>query len=47
MSEPKDNADDGDEAIGGSLPQESVEDRPDVSIVRPEDYPEEDRAKGA
>jgi len=28
----------------GSLPQEKVEDRPNVSTVSPEDYPEEDRA---
>lgn len=29
---------------GGSLPQEKVEDRDNVSIVTPEDYPAEDRA---
>lgn len=34
-------------ATGGSLPQEPVEDRPDIAPVTPEDYPEADRAKGA
>ena len=29
---------------GGSLPQEDVEERPNVSTVTPEDYPAEDRA---
>jgi hypothetical protein len=28
----------------GSLPQEQVEDRPSVGIVKPEDYPKGDRA---
>lgn len=32
-----------DPRTGGSLPQEKVEDRENVSIVRPEDYPAEDR----
>lgn len=32
-----------DPRTGGSLPQEKVEDRKNVSIVSPEDYPAEDR----
>ena len=28
----------------GSLPQETAEDRTGVSVVKPEDYPETDRA---
>jgi hypothetical protein len=30
----------------GGLPQESVDDRPDIAPVKPEDYPAPDRAKG-
>jgi hypothetical protein len=30
----------------GGLPQEDVEDRPNVGTVTPEDYPPEDRARG-
>ncbi|MEG3176410.1 hypothetical protein U1872_09230 [Sphingomonas sp. RB3P16] len=30
----------------GGLPQEDVEDRPEITPVTPEDYPEVDRAKG-
>ena len=33
-----------DPRTGGSLPQEDVEKRPNVSTVTPEDYPAEDRA---
>lgn len=47
MSEHKDNEQDSDEDIGGSLPQEDVEDRPNITPVTPEDYPAADRAKGA
>ena len=36
-----------DDAIGGSLPQEKVEDRPNITPVSPEDYPEADRADSA
>jgi len=32
-----------DPRTGGSLPQEDVEDRPNVSTVEPEDYPAADR----
>jgi len=32
-------------ATEGSRPQEKVEDRPNVSEVTPEDYPEDQRAK--
>ena len=32
-----------DPRTGGSLPQANVEDRPNVSTVKPEDYPLEDR----
>ena len=32
-----------DPRTGGSLPQENVEDRPNVSTVKPEDYPAADR----
>lgn len=32
-----------DPRTGGSLPQEKVEDRKNVSSVTPEDYPAEDR----
>ena len=32
-------------ATEGSRPQEKVEDRPNVSQVTPEDYPEDQRAK--
>lgn len=38
---------DDDAVTGGSLPQEKVEDRPNLAPVKPEDYPEADRAKGA
>lgn len=38
---------DDDAATGGSLPQADVEDRPDITPVKPEDYPAQDRAKGA
>lgn len=31
----------------GSLPQEKVVDRPGVSVVKPEDYPEADRHDSA
>lgn len=34
-------------ATEGSLPQEDVDDRPNIAPVKPEDYPEQDRAKGA
>lgn len=30
----------------GGQPQEDVEDRPNVGTVKPEDYPEDQRAKG-
>ncbi len=43
----KPELEDDDAATGGSLPQESVEDRPYVAPVTPEDYPEADRAKSA
>ena len=33
-----------DPKTGGSLPQEDVEERPNVSTVTPEDYPAQDRA---
>lgn len=32
-----------DPLTGGGLPQEDVEDRPNVSVVTPEDYPLADR----
>ena len=35
-----------DSRTGGSQPQEKVEDRPNVSTVTPEDYPEGQRAGG-
>ncbi|WP_157134490.1 hypothetical protein [Sphingomonas sp. PAMC 26605] len=41
------DAPDDEAATGGSLPQEKVDDRPDIAPVEPEDYPEADRAKGA
>ena len=34
------------EATGGGQRPEPVEDRPSVGTVRPEDYPQEQRAKG-
>jgi len=34
----------GTQTVGGQKP-EAVEDRPNVSTVKPEDYPEADRAK--
>ena len=37
---------DPDPRTGGGQPQEAVEDRPAVSTVKPEDYPEDQRAKG-
>jgi hypothetical protein len=43
---PKPEARDDDPAASGSLPQEQVEDRPNITPVKPEDYPETDRAKG-
>lgn len=36
-----------DAATAGGLPQEDVDDRPNITPVKPEDYPEQDRAKGA
>lgn len=36
-----------DTVTDGGLPQEDVADRPNIAPVTPEDYPEEDRAKGA
>ncbi|WP_082545873.1 hypothetical protein [Sphingomonas sp. Root50] len=39
------NAQDPDPRTRGGQPQEDVEDRPAVSTVTPEDYPEADRAK--
>jgi hypothetical protein len=42
---PSKNAPD-DQTDGGQKP-EKVEDRPDVGTVKPEDYPAEDRARGA
>ncbi|MGY2734893.1 hypothetical protein [Sphingomonas sp. UYP23] len=41
---PEDRTDDA--ATEGSLPQEDVADRPNITPVKPEDYPEQDRAKG-
>ena len=38
------NEQDPDPRTRGGQPQEDVEDRPNVSIVTPEDYPEADRA---
>ena len=38
------DADEQDTRTGGSLPQEDVENRENVSTVTPEDYPEADRA---
>lgn len=38
------NFQDPDPRTRGGQPQEDVEDRPTVSIVTPEDYPEADRA---
>lgn len=38
------NAQDPDPRTRGGKPQEKVEDRPNVSIVTPEDYPPADRA---
>ncbi|MBB6124189.1 hypothetical protein [Sphingobium subterraneum] len=35
-----------DPRTAGGQPQEKVEDRPNVSTVTPEDYPEADRNKG-
>ncbi len=39
------NAQDPDPRTRGGQPQEDVEDRPSVSTVTPEDYPEADRAE--
>ena len=38
------NPDDPDPRTRGGQPQEKVEDRPGVGSVKPEDYPERDRA---
>ncbi|WP_162854620.1 hypothetical protein [Sphingobium estronivorans] len=38
------NQDDPDPRTRGGQPQEDVEDRPAVGKVKPEDYPERDRA---
>jgi hypothetical protein len=40
------NENDPDPRTRGGQPQEDVEDRPSVSTVMPEDYPEDQRAKG-
>lgn len=41
------NEHDPDPRTRGGQPQEQVEDRPAVGTVKPEDYPEDQRAKGA
>ncbi len=41
------NENDPDPRTGGGQPPEKVEDRPVVGTVKPEDYPEDQRAKGA
>lgn len=47
MSDPaKTTAPDDDAPTDGGLPQEKVEDRPNIAPVTPEAYPEADRAKG-
>ena len=38
------NGDDSDPRTGGGKSQEDVEDRPSVGTVKPEDYPDADRA---
>ena len=38
------NQDDPDPRTRGGQPQEDVEDRPAVGTVKPDDYPDEDRA---
>jgi len=44
LGDARPDADRHDSRTRGSLPQEDVEDRDNVSIVKPEDYPEADRA---
>ncbi|WP_161989024.1 hypothetical protein [Sphingomonas glacialis] len=47
MTDPRASEDQADDAVtDGGLPQEDVADRPNIAPVRPEDYPEADRAKG-
>jgi hypothetical protein len=41
------NPNDPDPRTRGGQPQEDVDDRPNVGSVKPEDYPEDQRAKGA
>ncbi len=40
------NINDPDPRTRGGQPQEEVKDRPNVSTVTPDDYPEDQRAKG-
>lgn len=40
------NGNDPDPRTRGGQPQEDVEDRPSVSTVTPEDYPQDQRAEG-
>jgi len=46
LGDARPNKDDPDPRTAGGQPQEDVEDRPSVSTVTPEDYPEDQRAKG-
>jgi hypothetical protein len=45
MSAAHPKRDQGPAAKPGGLPQEKVEDRPNVGTVRPEDYPEQERVE--
>jgi hypothetical protein len=40
------NENDPDPRTRGGKPQEDVEDRPEVSVVTPDDYPKDQKAKG-
>ena len=45
LGDARPNPDAPDPRTGGGQPQEKVEDRPNVSIVKPEDYPEKASGK--
>lgn len=47
MGDVRPNEDDPDPRTRGGQRQEDVENRPTVGTVKPEDYPEDQRAKGA
>ena len=46
LGDARPDANDADERTGGGQPVETVENRPSVGVVKPEDYPAADRKSG-